>query len=102
MPDADAVRATIDRYLSLFSAGEREAWLDLWADGATMEDPVGSPIRKGREEIGAFYDQGHGSAEAIELRPNGPAIVVGDQAAFAFLVRPTIGGTVMSMPAIDV
>ncbi len=102
MPDADAVRATIDRYLSLFSAGERVAWLDLFAEGATMEDPVGSPIRTGREEIGAFFDQGHGAADSVELRPNGPAIVVGDQAAFAFDVRPVVGGAAMVMPAIDV
>ena len=58
MPDADAIRATIEQYLARFSAGDREGWLDLWADGATMEDPVGSPIRTGRQVIGAFYDQG--------------------------------------------
>lgn len=102
MPDADAIRTTIDRYLALFSAGDREAWLDLWAEGATMEDPVGSPIRKGRDEIGAFFDQGRSAVESVELRPSGSPIVVGDQAAFPFDVRPTLGGATMSMPAIDV
>lgn len=102
MPDADAVRTTIERYLARFSAGDREGWLDLWADGATMEDPVGSPVRTGRDEIGAFYDQGWSTADSIELRANGPAIVVGHQASFGFEVRPTLGGATMTMPAIDV
>lgn len=102
MPDADAIRTTIERYLARFSADDREGWLDLWADGATMEDPVGTPVRTGREEIGAFYDQGHATTDAIELRPVGAPIVVGHQASFAFDVRPTLGGATMTMPAIDV
>lgn len=102
MPEADAIRTTIDRYLATFSAGEREAWLDLWADGATMEDPVGTPVRTGREEIGAFYDQSQGATESVELRLDGVAIVVGHEAAFRFAVRPSIGGATMVAPAIDV
>jgi steroid delta-isomerase len=102
MPDADAIRATIEQYLTRFSAGDREGWLDLWADGATMEDPVGSPIRKGREQIGAFYDQGQANTDKVELLAAGAPIVVGGEAAFPFEVRPTLGGVTMSMPAIDV
>jgi len=102
MPDPDAIRATIDAYLAAFTAGDRATWLALFADDATMEDPVGSPIKHGREEIGAFYDQGHASADSVELRPVGPAIVIGDQASFAFEVRPVLGGTALVMPAIDV
>jgi steroid delta-isomerase len=102
MPDADAIRTTIEQYLARFSADDREGWLDLWADGATMEDPVGSPLRTGREEIGAFYDQGTSTADKVELLPAGAPIVVGHQAAFPFEVRPTLGGITMTMPAIDV
>ena len=102
MPDADVIRTTIDEYLARFSAGDREGWLDLWADGATMEDPVGTPVRTGREEIGAFWDQGRAAADSVELRPAGPAIVIGNEAAFPFEVRPTLGGATMVLPAIDV
>lgn len=102
MPDADAIRATIDRYLTLFSAGDREAWLDLWAPDATMEDPVGSPLRKGRDEIGAFYDEGHTAADSIELRPLGLVIVCGAEATFTFQARPTLGGQTFATPVIDV
>ena len=102
MPEAAAIRATIDTYLAAYTAGHREAWLDLFAEDATMEDPVGSPIRHGREEIGAFFDQGRASADSVELRPVGPVIVIGDQASFLFEVRPVLGGAELVMPAIDV
>ena len=45
MPDADVIRTTIADYLARFTAGDREGWLDLWAPDATLEDPVGSPVR---------------------------------------------------------
>src|SRR3954470_7803955 len=100
--DADAIRATIARYLECFSADDREGWLDLWAPDATMEDPVGSPLKRGRDEIGAFYDEGHALSDSIELRAVGAPIVCGREASFAFQARPTMGGAVMSMPVIDV
>jgi steroid delta-isomerase len=102
MPEAAAVHATIRAYVERFSAGDREGWLDLWADGATMEDPVGSPVRRGRDEIGALWDQGHGSADSIEMRLDGDPIVLGAEAAFRFEVRPVLGGTTMTLTVIDV
>ena len=102
MTDAAAIKSTIEHYLARFSAGDREGWLDQFAPEATLEDPVGSPVRTGREEIGAFYDESTGAADSVELVADGPAIVLGNQASFAFTVRPTLGGTVFQLPAIDV
>jgi len=48
------IRDTVQRYLATFSAGDREGWLDLFAVEATVEDPVGTDVRKGREQIGVF------------------------------------------------
>ncbi len=99
---SDTIRATITDYLARFSAADRAGWLALFTDDATVEDPVGSPVRHGKDEIGAFFDQSHGSAEAIALLADGPAIVVGQQASFRFTVRVTLGGTDFALPAIDV
>ncbi|MGH9186299.1 MAG: nuclear transport factor 2 family protein [Acidimicrobiales bacterium] len=101
MPDTDAIRTAVDNYLARFSAADREGWLDLWAEDATMEDPVGSPVRTGREEIGAFYDQSHGMADSIELRSLGMVNVCGNEAAFAFEIRPVLGGSRFRAVAID-
>lgn len=102
MPDPATIRATIDEYLARFSAGDRDGWLALWADDATMEDPVGSPLRRGRDEIGAFYDEGARAADSVELRLAGAVIVVGNEASFPFEVRPVVGGVTMILPVIDV
>jgi steroid delta-isomerase len=102
MADAADIRSTIERYTATFSAGDRDGWLALWAEGATMEDPVGSYLKEGKEAIGAFYDQGWASAESIELRLSSFVIVCGSEASFAMDVRPTVGGATMVIPAIDV
>lgn len=102
MPDAAAIRATIDQYLARFSAGDRDGWLALWADDATMEDPVGSPLRHGRDAIGAFYDESTSTVDSVELRLAGAVIVVGNEASFPFEVRPVMGGVTMALPVIDV
>lgn len=100
--DQARIRTTIEQYLARFSAANREGWLALWSDDATMEDPVGTPLKRGKDEIGALFDDGHKNADSIELRPTDFLIVCGDQASFAMEVRPTLGGQTMVIPAIDV
>ena len=48
---AEAVNAYIDR----LSNGTAEEIVDLYAEGATVEDPIGAPIRSSREELIEFY-----------------------------------------------
>lgn len=50
--------------MAAVEAGDRDAWLALFADDAVVEDPIGpSPLdpegggRHGREGIGAFWDE---------------------------------------------
>jgi steroid delta-isomerase len=105
MPDApspEAIVATIEQYCARFSAGDRDGWLALWGDDATMEDPVGSPVRHGRDAIAEFYDSSVGGADSVTLTVDGDPIVCGDQAAFRFEIRPVLGGTPFSVHAIDV
>lgn len=105
MPDApspEAILATIEQYCARFSAGDRDGWLALWAEDATMEDPVGSPVKHGRDAVAEFYDGSVGGADAVSLTLDGEPVVCGDQAAFRFEIRPTLGGTTFSMIAIDV
>lgn len=100
MPDADAIRTTIHEYVAHFP--ERDRWLELWAPDATMEDPVGSPIRHGRDAVAAFYDESTALADTTELTLSGEPIVVGAEAAFAFDIRVTIGEAVLGLSVIDV
>lgn len=105
MPDApspEAILATIEQYCARFSAGDRDGWLALWAEDATMEDPVGTPVKHGRAAIAEFYDGSVGGADSVRLTLDGDPIVCGDQAAFRFQIRPVLGGTTFAVTAIDV
>jgi steroid delta-isomerase len=94
-------RQTIDRYLARYNRGDREAWLDLFAPDAWIEDPVGSPRRCGRLAIAAFYDLTHSAAERIEMVPLFVS-VCGSQAAFHMQVRVLLQGRWVEFDAIDV
>ena len=102
MADESVIRETIESYWKAFTAGDRDAWVALFTDDATVEDPVGTPVHKGKEAIGKFFESANSLADSIELRSLGITAVCGDQAAFAMEIRPNIGGTVFVLEAIDV
>ena len=98
----DNIRATVATYVERFSAGDREGWLDLFAPEATMEDPVGTELKRGRDEIGGFWDQTRGISEQMALKMvQGPA-VRGNEAAWAMEAHVTVGDTTIIAPTIDV
>ena len=55
MPSAEVITQTINRYLELLAAGQPENIADLYADDATVEDPVGGEVHIGRRAIVGFY-----------------------------------------------
>ena len=102
MPDAATIRATVDRYTSCFTAGDRTAFLASFADDARIEDPVGTPWKEGMEAIAAFFDETQGLSDSVELVRTGPVRVAAGQAAFPMQARPSIGGTTYVIDIIDV
>jgi steroid delta-isomerase len=99
--DADAVRAIVDEYLRAGREGDREAWLGLFAEDATLEDPVGTEVHAGKAALEAFYDTTMGSTEGLdnelhELR------VAGNTAAFLFTLRIDWRGRRYEVSPIDV
>jgi steroid delta-isomerase len=103
MPDpTNAILETINSYVRTFTAGDRDAWLGCFTPDATMEDPVGTPVKHGRDEIGAFYDQSKGSADSVELRLGADPVVCGSQAAFVLDIIVNIGDSKLGLNAIDV
>jgi steroid delta-isomerase len=97
------IRSTIDAYCAAFSAGDRDGWLDCWADDATMEDPVGTPLKRGKDEIGAFYDQSRELApDGATLELTGDPVICGDEAAIPMRVVVSLGGAKMTTRIVDV
>ena len=79
MPTPDAIRATLDQYVSRFSAGDAEGWVALFTEDAHQEDPVGSPVNTGHDAIRAFYETmvTFGGPQLSQVRE---PVIVGDEA----------------------
>ncbi|MGZ6778504.1 MAG: nuclear transport factor 2 family protein [Mycobacterium sp.] len=79
---------TVQRYLELTAAGNVDGVVDLYADDATVEDPVGSEVHIGRQAIRGFYSQipdTEKSAEVVTLR------TLGHEAAFLWTLTVDLG-----------
>lgn len=76
----DAVQA----YFDLFNAQDAQGIADLYADDATVTDPVGTPAKEGKEAILAFYTLA--VKNGARLTQNGSTRIAGNAAAFAFTV----------------
>jgi steroid Delta-isomerase len=79
MPSEDAVRQTVNRYLDLVAKGSADDVLTLYAADATIEDPIGSDLRRGHDAIREFYaafQDADKRTELLELR------VAGGEAVF--------------------
>ena len=101
MADADAIRATVEEYLRAGRERDKEAWLGLFAAEATLEDPVGTDVVRGTDELSAFYDKTMGSTEGLDNRLR-ELRVAGDTAAFLFDLMITWRGRRYEVSPIDV
>ncbi|WKG05945.1 nuclear transport factor 2 family protein [Mycolicibacterium sp. HK-90] len=92
------IAEVIRRYVSLLATGSTDDLLDLFAEDATVEDPVGSDVRAGRNEIREFFStlqELERQTELVLLR------VVGNEAAFSFTITFTVGDAPMRLQPID-
>ena len=90
MPSHEEMVRAVERYVEAFDKADAEMAADLYAQDATVEDPIGTPIHQGRDAIHAFYSM---SMQAkAKLRLDGPVRTGGDYAAFAFTVLVDFGG----------
>lgn len=92
------IAEVIRRYVSLLATGSTDDLLEVFAEDATVEDPVGSDVRAGRNEIREFLStlqELERQTELVLLR------VVGNEAAFSFTITFKIGDTPMRLQPID-
>jgi steroid delta-isomerase len=99
MPSAEQITAVVDRYINLVGNGTADDLVELYADDATVEDPVGGEVHIGRQAIRGFYSAMESVArqcELITLR------VAGNEAAFHFKLTIAAGDSKMVIEPIDV
>jgi len=84
----EVITKAVNRYLETVSQGRPDDIAALYAEDATVEDPVGSEVHIGRQAIRGFYAVVEGGAEikteVVTLR------ALGNEAAFFW--RLMIGG----------
>lgn len=94
-----AAKAAVDGYIAGFAAGDVDAIVALYADDATVEDPVGTEIKQGIAAIRAFYTMS--MATGAKLAPLGSIRVAGEYVAFPFAVKLEWQGKAQRIEVID-
>lgn len=96
--ETNGITGTVQRYVTLLATGSADDLVELFADDATVEDPVGSDVRTGRREIHEFFS----ALEALERETELVVLrVVGDEAAFVFTLTFAVADTRMRLQPID-
>ena len=99
MPSAEQITAVVNRYISLVAKGSADDLVELYADDATVEDPVGGEVHIGRQAIRGFYSAMQSverECELVSLR------IAGNEAAFQFRLTVKGGDAGMRIEPIDV
>ncbi len=74
MADANHIRQVYDRYPEMVTKGDVDGIVELYADDASIEDPIGSDLQTGKDAIRAFYQA---SAGTVTMKRTGPTRVAG-------------------------
>lgn len=82
MPAEERMIRAVHDYVAAFDHSDPEMAAALYAENATVEDPVGAPIIKGRAAIREFYATV--MKRGAKLRLEGAVRAVANYAAFAF------------------
>jgi steroid Delta-isomerase len=99
MPSAQDITKTVNRYLELVAAGRADDVVALYAEDATVEDPVGSEVHIGHQAIRGFYDslpRNGAQADVVTLR------ALGNEAAFFWTLTIDLGENKMRIEIISV
>ena len=100
MVSAEKITETVHRYLELVANGTADEIADLFADDATVEDPVGGgEVHIGKHAIHGFFKNVESAQRATELVT---LRVAGHEAAFLFVITVDAGGHKVRIEPIDV
>ena len=100
MIDFDTAKAACEAYVRCLTESDLEGLLDLFADDAAIEDPVGTDWREGKEVLRAFYTEACQGVAKAELTGN--PRVAGNEVAFPFNVTAGAPGQQVVINIIDI
>ncbi|TXH99388.1 MAG: steroid delta-isomerase [Rhizobium sp.] len=101
MPTEQTMRQAMQAYIDLFNVSDAAAIADLYADDATVEDPVGTELKVGKAAIADFYQMSVKTGAKLKLAAPIRASH-GNSAAMAFDVELNMPQGHMIIRVIDV
>ena len=99
MPSPEEIRNVMQRYVEHLSGGDPNEIMKLFADDATVEDPIGSEVIQGRETLRGFYAA---ATPKLHVEITGPIRVAGNECATPLFVEVTTDESKLYMDVIDV
>ena len=95
----DRIREVVETYVRLVGSGTSDEILALYAEDATVEDPVGTDVRTGHAAIKEFY----ATLDGLEQESRLLALrIAGGEAVFHFEIVTRAGGATYTLAPIDV
>lgn len=101
MADRKTIETQIRAYAAAWAARDRAAWLATFAESATQEDPIGERVRRGRAEIGEFWDESMAAYGSLEIVPR-DIFVAGSEAAMEWTIHGVTARGRVTFSGVDV
>ena len=101
MANEQQMKQAMQAYIDLYNKDDLEGVVGLYADTATVEDPVGTPVKSGKAAIRDFYKYAMTTGARLSLSAPIRASH-GASAAMAFDVKLNYQGANMVIRVIDV
>ena len=67
MPTEQTMRQAMQAYIDLFNVSDADGIANLYADDATIEDPVGTELKTGKAAIADFYQMSVKTGAKLKL-----------------------------------
>lgn len=99
MPAVDQMEAGVRAYIDSYNRADLDGIVAVFASDATVEDPVGTPVKQGHEALRAFFRVGVEAGAKLLL--DGPIRCADRFAVFPFHVELTWDGAVTRIDVID-
>lgn len=96
----ETMEAAVDAYMKALNESDLDGIMALYADNATVEDPVGSDPYVGSEAVRTFYMQA--TSMDIDADRTGPGRAAGNEIAFPFTIAIKSTDAPMLIRVIDV
>ena len=99
MPTPDELRNAMQSYIKLMCDSDIDGILNLYAEDASAEDPVGGELQQGQEKLRAFYAA---TAPRLQVEIAGPICVAGNECAMPMLAEFEMNDQKFYIDVIDV